>query len=208
MVTASRPPRPTPSSRSSSPRARRCRPLGSLRRRKSRGGRETAAGCDAESGPSPSHVWYRRHSVPVVASPRACVRTWLLSASRILLRRLTCCTPAHPSTPGVRHQTGAHLFADVLPCVGSLRAAGLCVGAVTDGNAHVQRDDAVAPLFDFSVSATEAGATKEGLAPHLMAAAASSCHPSQVECGRRVSVVILSAGWPPPPTASSHPIPT
>jgi hypothetical protein len=44
----------------------------------------------------------------------------------------------------------------------------------------VHQDATVAPLFDFSVTAAEAGATKEGLAPHLMAAAAAACHPSQV----------------------------
>jgi len=72
------------------------------------------------------------------------------------------------------------LFPDVSACIGSLRAAGLVVGAVTDGNAHVSRDQVVAPLFDFSICAEEAGATKEGLAPHLMAAAEAGCHPSQV----------------------------
>mmetsp|Transcript_23305 Transcript_23305/g.64066 ORF Transcript_23305/g.64066 Transcript_23305/m.64066 type:complete len:296 (+) Transcript_23305:768-1655(+) len=93
-----------------------------------------------------------------------------------------------------RSQTGAYLFPDVSACIGSLRAAGLVVGAVTDGNAHVSRDQVVAPLFDFSICAEEAGATKEGLAPHLMAAAEAGCHPSQVvHIGDSISKDLIGA---------------
>jgi len=51
------------------------------------------------------------------------------------------------------------LFDDVMPVLGSLRQAGYLLGALTNGNASIHRLG-IDHLFDFSVSAEEAGAAK------------------------------------------------
>ncbi|EOD34876.1 hypothetical protein EMIHUDRAFT_441140 [Emiliania huxleyi CCMP1516] len=79
-----------------------------------------------------------------------------------------------------RSQTGDHLFTDVAGTVARLRAAGYVVGAITDGNADVARDALTAPLFDFAITAADAGCHKGSMPPFLMAAQAAGCHVSQL----------------------------
>ena len=71
-------------------------------------------------------------------------------------------------------------YDDVLACLASLRARGLRVGALTNGNADVFACPTLAPLFDFSVSAADAGAMKPHLAPFLAAAAAAEVPPNAI----------------------------
>eukprot|EP00965_Chrysotila_dentata_P180866 5970149-Pleurochrysis_carterae.AAC.2 len=73
-----------------------------------------------------------------------------------------------------RSDVEAHLFDDVVESVRELRAAGIIVGAVTDGNTDVSRaGELVSSLFDFAITAADAGASKESAAPFLQAAAAA-----------------------------------
>lgn len=70
------------------------------------------------------------------------------------------------------------LWPDVRDAIRALRDAGLAVGALTDGNCDVAVS--VGDLFDFAVTAGDAGAEKPAAAPFLMAAAAAGCHPRHV----------------------------
>lgn len=116
-----------------------------------------------------------------------------------------------------RSRTSPHLFDDLRPAIAALRAAGLAVGAVTDGNADVRRDAELSELFDFSVTAADAGATKSAAAPFLIAAAAARCHVSEMvhigdsvrydlngalACG--VRAVLLSRASAPPRSAEDE----
>ncbi|KAL1529786.1 hypothetical protein AB1Y20_000720 [Prymnesium parvum] len=78
----------------------------------------------------------------------------------------------------VRSDVAAHLFADVRPAIERLRAAGLAVGAITNGNCDVERS--LGALFDFSVTAGGAGAAKPDPIPFLQAAGLAGCHPREV----------------------------
>ena len=73
-----------------------------------------------------------------------------------------------------------HLFPDVLPALEALRAAGLKVGAITNGNCDVGRSLAAAFPIDFAVTAADAGAAKPDAPPFLQAAAAAGCHPQAI----------------------------
>lgn len=80
-----------------------------------------------------------------------------------------------------RSDVAADLYADVAPAIAALRARGLSVGALTNGNCDVTKSGAaVASLFDFAVTAADAGAAKPAVAPFLHAAAAAGVHPAQV----------------------------
>uniref|UniRef100_A0A7S0J3C1 Haloacid dehalogenase-like hydrolase domain-containing protein 3 n=1 Tax=Calcidiscus leptoporus TaxID=127549 RepID=A0A7S0J3C1_9EUKA len=66
-------------------------------------------------------------------------------------------------------------------CVTSARRVqGVCVGAVTDGNTDVSRAAAVGELFDFAVTAADAGSSKSAVPPYLQAAHASGHRPTSI----------------------------
>ena len=77
-----------------------------------------------------------------------------------------------------RSDVKAFLWPDVRGAIRDLRSAGLAVGALTNGNCDVAVS--VGDLFDFAVTAADAGAEKPAAAPFLMAAAAARCHPRHV----------------------------
>jgi len=79
-----------------------------------------------------------------------------------------------------RSNVTGHLYDDVLPALRALRAAGVCVGAVTDGNTDVSRAAAVGELFDFAVTAADAGSSKSAVPPYLQAAHASGHRPTSI----------------------------
>lgn len=79
-----------------------------------------------------------------------------------------------------RSDVRAHWFADAEPALTSLRACGLRVGSVTNGNCDVRRHADVSSFFDFAISAPEAGAAKPSPAPFWHAAAAAGCHPASL----------------------------
>ena len=78
-----------------------------------------------------------------------------------------------------RSDTGAYLYDDTGRSLQALRAAGLRVGSLTNGNADVRLHSEVSELFDFAVTAADAGAAKPAAPPFWMAAAAAGCHPSE-----------------------------
>ena len=81
-----------------------------------------------------------------------------------------------------RSAVGDYLYDDVAPAVSALREAGVRVGALTDGNFDISSAPRhVSELFDFCITAADAGCRKEGgPAPFLMAAKAARCHVSQI----------------------------
>ena len=70
----------------------------------------------------------------------------------------------------IRSDVGFAVYEDVAPHCNLLRASGLTVGSLTNGNCDVtQSGGAFGELFDFSLTAADAGAEKPGLAPFLHA---------------------------------------
>lgn len=81
----------------------------------------------------------------------------------------------------IRSDVGFAVYDDVAPHCTLLRASGLTVGSLTNGNCDVaQSGCAFGALFDFSLTAADAGAEKPGLAPFLHAAAVAGVHPCAV----------------------------
>ena len=79
-----------------------------------------------------------------------------------------------------RSNVRSHFYADTDAALTALRASGLTIGACTNGNCDVTRHANVAPLFDFSVTAADAGASKPSPVPFWHAAAGAKCHVSQL----------------------------
>ena len=98
-----------------------------------------------------------------------------------------------------RSDVRSHFFGDAAPTIEALRARGFKVGALTNGNCDVSRHGAVGSLFDFAVTAADAGAAKPSAAPFWHAAAAAGCHPrSMLHVGDAVDADLcgaLAAGY-------------
>jgi HAD superfamily hydrolase (TIGR01509 family) len=93
-----------------------------------------------------------------------------------------------------RSDVRAHFFADAAPTLEAIRAQGLPVGALTNGNADVRRNSAVSAYFDFAVTAADAGAAKPHPVPFWQAAAAAGCRPCNlVHVGDDVTTDLIGA---------------
>ena len=79
-----------------------------------------------------------------------------------------------------RSDVASFFFGDTVASLEKLRAAGVKVGSLTNGNTEVGRHDAVARLFDFAVTAAESGAAKPAVAPFLVAAHKAGAHPARI----------------------------
>ena len=78
------------------------------------------------------------------------------------------------------------VYDDVAPHCTLLRASGLTVGSLTNGNCDVaQSGCAFGALFDFSLTAADAGAEKPGLAPFLHAVCHTGLEPQASRQGPR-----------------------
>jgi dephospho-CoA kinase len=74
-----------------------------------------------------------------------------------------------------RSDVGAFFYADAKPAIAALRAAGMRVGACTNGSCDVSMFQEVAQHFDFSVTAADAGCSKPAPVPFWFAAHGASC---------------------------------
>ncbi len=75
----------------------------------------------------------------------------------------------------VRSDVNAFFYADAKPAIAALRAAGLRVGACTNGSCDVSMFEEVAQHFDFSVTAADAGCSKPAPVPFWFAANGAGC---------------------------------
>jgi len=78
-----------------------------------------------------------------------------------------------------RSDVFAYFYSDTSPSLQALRASGLSVGALTNGNCDVRLHAQVSALFDFAIGAADAGAAKPKPAPFWMGAAAAGCNPAE-----------------------------
>jgi len=86
----------------------------------------------------------------------------------------------------IRSDVGFAVYDDVAPHCTLLRASGLTVGSLTNGNCDVaQSGCAFGALFDFSLTAADAGAEKPGLAPFLHAVCHTRLEPQASRQGPR-----------------------
>ncbi len=80
----------------------------------------------------------------------------------------------------VRSDVNAFFYAEAKPAIAALRAAGLRVGACTNGSCDVTLFGEVAQHFDFSVTAADAGCPKPAPVPFWFAANGAGCRPCEL----------------------------
>jgi putative hydrolase of the HAD superfamily len=91
-----------------------------------------------------------------------------------------CAATALDAFVRTRSDVAAHFYADARPALLALRAAGLRVGACTNGNCDVTLHEEVAQYFDFSVTAAAAGCSKPAPVPFWFAANGAHCRPCEL----------------------------
>jgi HAD superfamily hydrolase (TIGR01509 family) len=79
-----------------------------------------------------------------------------------------------------RSDVAGHFYSDAKPAIATLRAAGLRVGACTNGSCDVSLHDDVSQHFDFSVTAADAGCSKPAPVPFWFAANAAGVRPCEL----------------------------
>ena len=88
--------------------------------------------------------------------------------------------------------TDAFLVDEALPAVAALKARGLAVGALTNGNAR--RAGRLGDVLDFWLTAADVGAMKPNVAPFLAACHAAACDPDElVHVGDSLNDDVLGA---------------